>query len=235
MIELYRRFNNKTKRAAEKYRVAWHALRVLDPDGPWSSRLKELKDPDICGPGKDPNNMSTTNSRYEPSWIWLVQRATEPSHTEVEMDEEFNDSMRIEWANARARMSRWQEELLIVQEEMWQVIAYHTWKVAWWRERGSLRTDSDSTILSGLSGYAHKQADICRRMAEQCALHWLPHLKSRDLTLSWAVDYDGLLSRVRPCHAAVQVDEDIVLDVEGNEHGLNFDSHEDDIESVTSW
>jgi hypothetical protein len=69
MIELYRRFNNKTMRAAEKYCVAWRALCVLDPDGPWSTHLKELKDLNISGPGKDPDDTSTTNSRYKPSWI----------------------------------------------------------------------------------------------------------------------------------------------------------------------
>ena len=233
MIGLYRRFDDKTKRAAEKYRVAWRALRVLDPDGPWSSRLKELKDVDISGPGKDPNDTSTSNSRYEPSWIWLVPRATEPGSTEAGMgEEEFNDSMRVEWANARARMSRWQEELLIVQEEMRRVIAYHMWKAAWWRERSSLRSGGDSTILSGLSGYAHKQAAVCSRMAEQCALHWLPHLESRGSTPSWAVDLDSLRSRAQ-CYAAAQgEDEDITLDgIEGYEHGLDFDSPEDDTKS----
>jgi hypothetical protein len=44
------------------------------------------------------------------------------------MDEdEFDDSMRIEWAKARARMMRWKEELWIVQEVMCHVIAYHGW------------------------------------------------------------------------------------------------------------
>ncbi|KAF8489711.1 hypothetical protein F5888DRAFT_1585274, partial [Russula emetica] len=66
-------------------------------------------------------------------------------------------------------VSKWQEELLIVQEEMRQVIAYQTWKAVWWREQGSLRIEGNSTILSGLSGYAHKQAAICGRIAEQCA------------------------------------------------------------------
>jgi hypothetical protein len=47
-----------------------------------------------------------------------VPHVAEPSNTEVGMGEEFNDSIRVEWANTRARMSRWQEELLIVQEEM---------------------------------------------------------------------------------------------------------------------
>ena len=96
--------------------------------------MKELKDADISGPGKDADDRSTTNSRYEPSWIWLVPRIADASNVE----EEFNDSMQVEWAKARARMIRWQEELLLVQEEMQRVIAYHEWRAGWWRERSSL-------------------------------------------------------------------------------------------------
>ena len=40
------------------------------------------------------------------------------SQTSDPNDEEFNDSMHVEWAKSRARMMRWEEELLLVQEEM---------------------------------------------------------------------------------------------------------------------
>jgi len=128
MIGLYKCFDNKTKRAAQKYHVAWQALCVLDPNGAWSDCLKELKDADISSPGKDYNDQSTRNSCYEPSWIWLVPCVADGSNVE----KEFNNSMWVEWAKVRARMSRWQEELLLVQEEMRWVIAYHEWRAGWW-------------------------------------------------------------------------------------------------------
>jgi hypothetical protein len=129
MLNLWKRFDNKTKRAAQAYRTAWRALGILDPNGSWMSRLNELKDKDICGPGKDPEDTSTTKSRYEPSWIWLVPLVAESANSNSGMDEdEFNESMRVEWAKAKARMTRWKEELLILQEEMRRVIAYHRWK-----------------------------------------------------------------------------------------------------------
>ena len=232
MIGLYKRFDNKTKRAAQKYRVAWQALRVLDPNGAWSHRLKELKDADISGPGKDADDSSTTNSRYEPSWIWLVPRVADASNVE----EEFNDSMQVEWAKARARMIRWQEELLLVQEEMRRVIAYHEWRAGWWRERSSLRTNEDPSISSGLSGYAHKQATICIRMAEQCAMYWFRDLKKRGITPSWATAYESLLSRLPHHRAAIQIDgecEDVVLDDnEGNEGDEDEPGDEDEMDSI---
>ena len=72
MVSLYKRFDNKTDCAAENYRSAWHALSILDMNGLWSMRFKELKKEDISGPRKEPNDTSTTNSRFQLLWIWLV-------------------------------------------------------------------------------------------------------------------------------------------------------------------
>ena len=194
MVSLYKRFDNKTDRAAEKYRSAWRALSVLDPNGSWSMRFKELKKEDISGPGKEPNDMTTSNSRFQLSWIWLVPRISSVETTIGE--EEFNGTMQVEWSKARARMERWKEELLIVQEEMRRVIVYLKWKEAWWRERSSLRDHVDGTILSGISGYAHKQAAICSRMAEKCAMYWLPDLREKGIKPVWEADYEHLLVSV---------------------------------------
>jgi len=187
MLTLYMRFDSKTKQAAEEYRAAWCALHVLEPNGSWSIHLKELKDHDISGPGKDPEDKTTSNSRYEPSWIWLVPSATgtSPSAAQISNDE-FNDSMCVEWAKARAHMLRWKEELLIVQEEMRRVIGYLRWKAEWWQARTSLQGHCDGGIVSGILGYANKQAAICSCMAEQCASYWVPHLKDKDITPAWA-------------------------------------------------
>ena len=70
-------------------------------------------------------------------------------------EDEFNGTMQVEWLKARARTQRWNEELLIVQEEMQRAIVYLKWKEAWWHEKSSLQDHGDGTILSGVSGYAH--------------------------------------------------------------------------------
>lgn len=207
MITLYQRFDNKTRRAAEKYRSAWSALCILDPNGSWSLRLKELKKEHINGPGKEPDD--TSNSRYQPSWIWLVPHASGSSNTEMMIGEdEFNKSMQVEWSKARARMRRWNEELMIIQEEMRRAIAYHEWRAAWWRERTSLREHSDATISSGVLGYACKQAAICTRMAERCAMYWLPHLEMKGFTPAWASDYKHLLCEgLEAAKVEVEIDD----------------------------
>ena len=45
-------------------------------------------------------------------------------------------------------MQRWNEELLIIKEEMRRVIVYHKWRAAWWCERSSLQEHGDASILS---------------------------------------------------------------------------------------
>ena len=225
MLNLYKRFNDKTERAAAKYRSARLALEVLDPGGPWSLHLRELNKKDISGPGRDSEDTTTTNSRYEPSWIWLVPRASVD-----EMDEkEFNENMQVEWAKARARMMRWKEELLIVQEEMRRVIAYHEWKATWWKNRNFQH--SDPAIASGFSGYAHKQAAICIQMAEKCAVYWVPHLNGKGIVVSWASEYDHLVDVVDIVDGQEAVTQEQYIEgVEGVEDDIVYEENEIDNE-----
>lgn len=222
MLVLYKRLQSKMNRATQMYRVAYAALNILNANGSWSTRLKPLTDKDISGPGRD-HNSDSTNSRYEPSWIWLTPRADNSSDADTGMGEdEFNESMRVEWAKTRARKARWTEELLILQEEMRRVIRYQEWKAAWWRERAALRNEGDAVILSGVAGYANKQAAICKRLAEKCALRWLPQLKMKGITPSWATDYEVLLSQDQS-HDGGEVDYELDEDEEFNENLDNVD------------
>ena len=57
--------------------------------------------------------------------MWLVPHVGVPSNVETTIgEEEFNGTIRAEWSKARAHMLRWNEELLIVQEEMRRAIVY---------------------------------------------------------------------------------------------------------------
>jgi len=50
----------------------------------------------------------------------------------------FNDDMRIEWTKTQAWMMRWQEEYLLIQEEMRQTLAWFEWKAGWWETQAVL-------------------------------------------------------------------------------------------------
>ena len=195
MLNLYTRFDTKIRHAANRYNVAYTALKALDPDGGWKERLKELKPSDIRGPGREIENPddAKTNGRFELSWIWLVARLPQ-ERAENQTEDEFNHSMRTEWAQTRARMCRWKEELLIIQEEMRRVLAYFEWRSSWWLEQAKRRTGLESSIQSGVVAYAHKQSSLCLRMAARCAEHWLPVMKKHGIVPTWSGRYEMVSS-----------------------------------------
>ena len=192
MLTLYKRINHKIERAAQKYRTARSALLLLDPTGTWKDCYRDLRREDIRGPGKDANDTKTTNGRFEPSWIWLVPQA---SNSSTQTEDEFNESIRVEWAKTRARSMRWSEEFDIVQEEMRRVLAWFEWRVSWWENLASIRQDGNPEILDGSSAYAFKQANIARHMAARCAAAWLPELNKNGIQPDWAGSYAFLMKK----------------------------------------
>ncbi|KAJ7822085.1 hypothetical protein B0H14DRAFT_3471004 [Mycena olivaceomarginata] len=69
-------------------------------------------------------------SRQVMSWIWTAPGAFD--NKEVHL----HDSIRVEWCRARARKTRWCEEVMLLQEEMRRVLRYLDWEAGWWRESG---------------------------------------------------------------------------------------------------
>lgn len=188
---LYNRFSLRTQQCAGRYRAARSALVALDPDGSWQLHLRELKDNDIRGPGKDDGQAGS--SRFEPSWIWLVRRvssAPDMGNTEEALD----DSLRVEWSRSHARKDRWEEEVLIIQEEMRRVITYHEWKAEWWRSRAMRRSGLDAATLQGVAAYAEKQAHLSEQLAQQCAIRWVPALKEKGILPEWGERYSTFVT-----------------------------------------
>jgi hypothetical protein len=217
MLHSYNRFDNKLQLAANRYRVAYTALMRLDPNGLWKDRLKELKPSDLRGPGRDPDNPEDgkSNGRFEPSWIWLVTRLPQEKG-DNQTEEEFNQSMRSEWAQTHARMCRWNEERLIIQEEMRRVLAFLEWRSAWWLEVANQRQDLESSVQSGVVGYAHKQSALCLQMAARCAEYWLPIMKRHGIIPTWGSKYQVGSSPRDGSISDSEDDNDSELDKEDN-------------------
>ena len=75
------RFRNKVNRCADRYRAARCALLVLDPNGSWTSRLRELNAGDVRAPCRDEEDVS--EGRRELSWIWLENNGTSATEDEI--------------------------------------------------------------------------------------------------------------------------------------------------------
>lgn len=225
MRTLFKRFGNSTKRAAACYRDAYDALTKLDPSGDWSSRLRVLRDEDIRGPAKEDrddkfdNRPETSDRRREQSWIWLVHRASNDDSTGGE--EHLDANLRVEWMKSRARFLRWDEEVVLIVEEMRRTLAYFEYKAAWWHARKHLRDSSaPPDICHGVNAYAEKQAFLLHCRTGQYSRHWLPHLASQGATPSWCEPY--------LCHLKVGAEASSTEDIHDDDD--DRDDDEEDLE-----
>ncbi|KAF9470823.1 hypothetical protein BDN70DRAFT_820860, partial [Pholiota conissans] len=185
MRTLYDRLQARIQRAANRYWAARDAVQQLEPDGLWAAQLRPLNSGDIRGPGRQPDDpVQVRKRRFEQSWIWSVAQSLGKDTTE----EEFDDTMRAEWAKMRARRDRWEEEYRLVLEEMRWTIAYLRWKALWWRSQAYRRNDADKIMPQGLKAYALRQAHLLDSLATSCIARWAPTLSAEGIVPSWIGD-----------------------------------------------
>jgi len=205
MRSLFNRFHHRMRQSVLCYRAARSALLATNFGRQnWEDtqdRLKDLKDSDVCGPGKDDfylqepgkANYGASKGRYEMSWIWLVPKSKLEVDTNSS-EQVFDEGLRVEWSKSQARKMRWEEEVQIVQEEMRRTIVYYEWKQQWWLQKTPQETTSEDTIQHGISAYSQKQAHYCKCMAKSFAMAWLPFLQSEGIKPEWEHRYNRLVS-----------------------------------------
>jgi hypothetical protein len=126
-------------------------------------------------------------------------------------------------------MCRWNEELLIIQEEMRRVLAYFEWKSSWWLEQANQRSSLEASVQSGVMAYAHKQSNLSLRMAARCAAHWLPVLKNHGIIPSWGSKYQVAGSAVNQSISDSEDDEDQEFGTVDNRSDAGNELNVDDI------
>ena len=93
-----------------------------------------------------------------------------------------------------ARVERWEEEVVLVQEEMRRTLAFLAAKRTQWTVRTTVQSDgadNEAIVSSGLTAYANRQADLCHALANNFAQIWLELYKDAQLSLptSWPNEY----------------------------------------------
>ena len=78
----------------------------------------------------------------------------------------------IEWAKAKARADRWEEDVVLLDEEMRRVLEFCKWKATWWMEQVSLLETLPRPLMEGLRAYAAQQADMEQRIHAAWATKW---------------------------------------------------------------
>lgn len=90
----------------------------------------------------------------------------------------------MEYAKAKARVTRWQEEILLLVEEMRRTVAFLQWKAQWWGDLAAkrrVRTD----VQSGLIAYSRRQEAQLLGLAERFTILWRPTLTEGHFDVSW--------------------------------------------------
>jgi len=179
-------------RAVCRYRTSRAALLRLDPSGSWQELYRTLGDRDNRGPGKEPEEVPTSDGQYFPSWIWLTSSnmtAGDTAQTLTISPDEVNEDMRVEWAQCIARADRWEEEVVLLQEEMRRVVCFLDWKSTDWVSKAGVRASVTPEVCSGLSAYAHKQGSVFRNLGIRFCRRWRSTLNALSLPHAWATKF----------------------------------------------
>ncbi len=95
--------------------------------------------------------------------------------------------LRVEYSKAKARVTHWQEEILLIAEEMQRTVTFLQWKVTWWRSLAAEHIHVD--IQKGMTAYRHRQEAQLLCLAKQFAQSWLPTLQVGSFNVSWVDDF----------------------------------------------
>ena len=176
---------DRINKSVRRYRVAREALFWLDPCGDWKDLYPPLTDADNRGPGKELEEVGASDGQYAPSWIWR-------SITMVVSPDEVNEDMRVEWAQCIARANRWEEEIVLLQEEMRRVVDFLEWRSCDWLSKVDARARLETItpgVRAGLLAYARKQGSVFHSLAVQFCQRWYSTLLSLSLPYEWATKF----------------------------------------------
>ncbi|KAJ7437065.1 hypothetical protein B0H11DRAFT_2255628 [Mycena galericulata] len=202
----------------QKYTQARRALLRLKGDG-YAPHFKKLRASDLTLDGEEKENDATARAKLARigsskqgrvarngpsqnkvlSWIWTARG---PIGLE---EQDLHESLRVEWSRAKARKTRWVEEVELLREEMRRVLRYLEWDSGSWESRVSVtdaRVDVPSPTQHGMMAYATKQAAIRRELAA--------FYKSQ-LSMSVGATVDSVLAGVRDDDLAELFSEPVSL------------------------
>ncbi|KAJ7035417.1 hypothetical protein C8F04DRAFT_955058, partial [Mycena alexandri] len=141
----------------------------------------------MIGKGKGaraPRHVAGTSKKVL-SWIWTAAGALEDE------EQALHESLRVEWCRAKARKRRWEEEVLILREEMRRVLRYLEWQYAWWLARVSVREGEHAELRAGLAAYARRQADMYKGLEQHFREAWSQSIGSIAATMVTEEVEDG--------------------------------------------
>ena len=136
----------------------------------------------------------------------------------------MNSGLRVEWLKTRARAQRWNEELLLVEEEMRRALGWCYWRAQWWLQQVNKRSDVAAHIAEGIQAYAEEQSDAERQRSIRWATQWGDiRDRARAVVANMQSVSDGVESLPE---LVVELDDEDDLDHEGAEDDQDDDDDE---------
>ncbi|KAH6890716.1 hypothetical protein BKA70DRAFT_1120446 [Coprinopsis sp. MPI-PUGE-AT-0042] len=182
--------NTRIAQTAERYRLARSCLvqlATVTGNTSWANSLKELAQSDVRGLTDEDEG---GEGQKKLKWIWTTPGTTD------DQEESTQSALQIEWCKARARAHRWQEECLLLAEEMRRVLAFWEWEAVSWEEKAGRYSEDEPDIESkGRVAYASKQASIRRQLILYAKNSW----SGLDLKLK-SLEGQAADELVRSCH-----------------------------------
>ncbi|KAJ7105657.1 hypothetical protein C8R44DRAFT_639050 [Mycena epipterygia] len=188
-----RQNNIRIHKAKLRYRYARNALRRVRGNGTWERELQVLLDTDVRalneraltaeeaaqrdavhdlrdveeGGVSAYGEVALGEGRRTLSWIWYAAKVGEPT------EQELVEALRVEWCKAYARMRRWHEDTVLVEEEMRRTIEYGYWQAGEWVERSTARhAVEEEPLAEGLRAYALEQSTRELKTCEKLTGDW---------------------------------------------------------------
>ncbi|KIK33966.1 hypothetical protein CY34DRAFT_98770, partial [Suillus luteus UH-Slu-Lm8-n1] len=153
-------------------RLKYEAARVaLDTLGDrlgmvgWRDTFRPLNVSDMRPMG-DVGSAGQSEGRRDIPWIWKSPGVLHNN------DAGLQDCLRVEWCKARARASRWSEELSLLIEEMQRVLAFFRWEMVQWNERGTARSFTKDADYEGSLAYAQRQISVREGLIKHFSMLW---------------------------------------------------------------
>ena len=89
--------------------------------------------------------------------------------------------MKLEYAKSKARVERWQEESILVAEEMRRTAEFLRWRAKCWLQMANER----NPLHQGFVAYARRQANQFTVLSLKFCARWKGILTANGLDTSW--------------------------------------------------
>ncbi|KAG1763903.1 hypothetical protein EV702DRAFT_1182676 [Suillus placidus] len=156
------RLNSKINAATEKYCVARSALLELVGISELDREFQSL------GVRCEEYYRNAQKDKGYQTTLWIWSASGVRNH---ESDPGLNDVLRVEWAKSHARAQWWNEEVLLLKEEMRRTRQFLAWRVEQWQSITDL-SHKDMQIVAGAVAHAHRQAAVQHALLSHFTFLW---------------------------------------------------------------